>query len=270
MASNAFDLVLAYPQWQGSRRHENLPRGALAAAVVCAKFGPLESVPLSNKMGDEGGIRRWHAIFDQFRSAQAILDERAPDRVLTAGGDCGVDVAVIDHLHRRYPDLTIIWVDAHFDANTSDTTPSGSFHGMPVAALLGSPPAALAPYLGTPIASERFRYVGAYIGDEGDLAFRASNSLADLREDEPLTGPVHIHFDLDALDPAEFGHVAYPDGKLSVESGVALIRRAAEEANLVGLTITEFAPADDIAASEGSQVIARLCKAAAETAKVSA
>jgi arginase len=270
MASTAFDLTLAYPQWQGSGKHENLPRGAAACAAVCAEFAPIETVPLSSKSGDDGGIKRWHAIFDQFRSAQAILNERAPDRVLTAGGDCGVDVAVIDYFHRRYPDLTVIWVDAHFDANTPDTTPSGSFHGMPVAALLGSPPPALAPHLGAPIAPERFRYVGAYIGDEGDLAFRASNGLADLREDEPLSGPVHIHFDLDALDPTEFGHVAYPDGKLSVESGVALLRRVAEEADLVGLTITEFAPADEVAASAGSQVIARLCRAAAETAKVSA
>jgi arginase len=265
MASTVFDLTLAYPQWQGSGRHENLPRGAAACAAVCAEFAPIESVPLSDRLGDEGGIKRWQAIIDQFRSAQAILNDRAPARILTAGGDCGVDVAVIDYLHRRYPDLTVIWVDAHLDANTPETTPSGSFHGMPVAALLGSPPAALAPHLGTPITPERFRYFGAYIGDEGDLAFRESHRLIDLMDDEPLSGPVHIHFDLDALDPAEFGHVAYPDGKLSVESGVALIRRVADEADLVGLTITEFAPSDEAAASEGSRIIAELCRAAAKT-----
>jgi arginase len=269
MTSTAFDLTLAYPQWQGSGRHENLPRGAAACAAICAEFAPIDTVPLSDRLGDEGGIKRWQAIFDQFRSAQEILNERAPARILTAGGDCGVDVAVIDYLHRRYPNLTVIWVDAHFDTNTPDTTPSGSFHGMPVAALLGSPPAALVRHLGTPISGERFRYVGAYIGDEGDLAFRESHQLIDLKEGEPLSGPVHIHFDLDALDPAEFGHVAYPDGKLSVESGVALIRRVAAEADLVGLTITEFAPSDESAASEGSRVITRLCKAAA-TARVAA
>ena len=270
MGSTAFDLTLAYPQWQGSGRHENLPRGAAACAAVCAEFAPLENVPLSSRLGDECGIRRWHAIFEQFRSAQAILSDRTPARLLTAGGDCGVDVAVIDYLHRLYPDLTVIWVDAHFDANTPETTPSGGFHGMPVATLLGSPPAALTPHLGAPIAPERFRYVGAYIGDEGDLEFRASHRLSDLREGERLSGPVHIHFDLDALDPAEFGHVAYPDGKLSVDSSVALIRSVADEADLVGLTITEFAPADESAASAGSQVIARLCRTAAESAKVSA
>ena len=43
-ALGAFDLVLAYPQWQGSGRGENLPRGAAAAAQVCGRFGPMETV----------------------------------------------------------------------------------------------------------------------------------------------------------------------------------------------------------------------------------
>lgn len=78
-----------------------------------------------------------------------------------------------------------------------------------------------------------------------------------------MLGHVHIHFDLDALDPAEFPHVAYPEGKLPVESGVDLVRRIASTGMLVGFTITEFAPADARAAADGSAVIARLCEAAA-------
>jgi arginase len=75
---------------------------------------------------------------------------------------------------------------------------------------------------------------------------------------------VHIHFDLDVLDPREFPYLAYPDGNLGVEEAVALVRRIAREADLVGLTLTEFAPSDDDAAREGSRVIARLCEAAVE------
>lgn len=50
-------------------------------------------------------------------------------------------------------------------------------------------------------------------------------------------------------DPAEFPHVAYPDGRLSFDAG------------LVGLTITGFAPADDRAAKEGSRFLERPCHA---------
>lgn len=37
----------------------------------------------------------------------------------------------------KYPDATVIWVDAHADINTPTTTPSGNIHGMPMSFLLG-------------------------------------------------------------------------------------------------------------------------------------
>jgi len=65
------------------------------------------------------------------------------------------------------------------------------------------------------------------------------------------------------LDPREFPHVAYPEGGLGVDDAVALVARTARDADLVGFTVTEFAPADDDAARDGSRVIQRLCEAAA-------
>ena len=259
----AFDLVLAYPQWQGSGRSDNLRRGAAAAAALCGRYGPLVRVPDAGEGEARGGINRWTAVFEQFVAAQAILDERRPKRVLTAGGDCGCDVAVIDYLHRRYPDLTVIWVDAHLDANTAQTSPSGNFHGMPVAAILGSPPGELRPRLGARLAPAQFRYVSAHLGDEGDWEFQRAHRLRWLEDGERVSGPVHIHFDLDALDPAEFPYLAYPDGRLSIEAGVALVKAAAAAGEVVGLTITEFAPADERGAADGLRVLERLCEAAA-------
>jgi Arginase/agmatinase/formimionoglutamate hydrolase, arginase family len=261
-----FDLVLSYPQWQGSGRPQHLRRGAQVAAEVCRDHGPLVRVPEAGEGEASGGVQRWTAIAEQFRAAQAILDARQPRRILTAGGDCACDIAVIDYLHRRYPDLTVIWVDAHLDANTVDTTPSGNFHGMPVAAILGSAPVGLQTLLSRPLPSAQFRYVSAHVGDEGDWAFQQAHDLrwlepAQLIAGQAVSGPIHIHFDLDALDPAEFPHVAYPDGRLSTDAGLALVRSAA--AGLVGLTITEFAPADERAAQAGSRFLERLCSAAA-------
>jgi arginase len=260
---HAFDLVLSYPQWQGSARSANLPRGADAAAAVCARYGrEFERVPDAGEGEAAGGIRRWTAILEQFRAAQALLARHRPERLLTAGGDCGCDVAVIDYLHRRHADLGVIWVDAHLDANTVATTPSGSFHGMPVAALLGSPPADLALLLGRPLPASRFRYVGAHVGDDGDWAFQREHALAWLEPGSAMDGPVHVHFDLDALDPTQFPHVAYPDGRLSIDDGNAHVRAVAARGALVGLTITEFAPVDDAAAAQGAAVLERLCEAA--------
>lgn len=265
-ADDPFDLVLSYPQWQGSGRPEHLRRGAEAAAEVCSHYGPLVRVPGAGEGEARGGIHRWTAIAEQFRSAQAILDARQPASILTAGGDCACDIAVIDYLHRRYPYLTVIWVDAHLDANTVETTPSGNFHGMPVAAILGSAPVALQQLLSTPLQPAQFRYVAAHVGDEGDWAFQRAHGLTWLEPGQHIAGqaspgPIHIHFDLDALDPAEFPHVAYPDGRLPFAAGLALVRSAAA-AGLVGLTITEFAPADERAARDGSGFLEQLCEAA--------
>lgn len=261
-APEAFELALSYPQWQGSGRHENLLRGAQALASLCARYAPVASVPLAGDGRRAEGVNRWTAILEQFQSARDLLARGRPAKVLTAGGDCAVDVAVIDYLLGIHPDLTVVWVDAHLDANTADTSPSGDFHGMPVAALMGKAPEAMRRLLGAPLRPNRFRYVAADVGDPGDWAFQRAKQLQWLGPDESIDGPVHIHFDLDVLDPGEFPHLAYKDGRMTGDDGVALVRRLAGNGRLVGLTITEFAPADEADAAAGLVFIERLCRAA--------
>jgi len=216
------------------------------------------------------GVNGWTAILEQFQSARAILAEKQPRTILTAGGDCACDVAIIDYLHGKYPDLTVIWIDAHLDANTPATSPSGSFHGMPVATLMGSAPADLRPLLSTPLPPSQFHYVSAQVGDEGDWAFQRDHGLSWLAPGQIVSGPVHVHFDLDVLDPAEFPHLAYLDGTLSLQDGLGLVRSIADSASLVGLTITEFAPADEAGAHDGCRFIEQLCGAAWNQRKESA
>ena len=151
-----FELVLSYPQWQGSGRFENLRRGAQAAAEVCSQFGPVMAIPDAGEGEAKDGVNRWTAILDQFRSTQKLLAEIRPRTILTAGGDCACDIAVIDYLHRVYPDLTVIWVDAHLDANTPATSPSGNLHGMPVSSIMGSAPEGLRPLLSAPLPLPNF------------------------------------------------------------------------------------------------------------------
>jgi len=43
-------------------------------------------------------------------------------------------------MKQMYPDAKILWVDAHIDANTPDTSPSKNMHGMPLAYLSGMVP----------------------------------------------------------------------------------------------------------------------------------
>ncbi|MDX2234524.1 MAG: arginase family protein [Hyphomonadaceae bacterium] len=221
-------------------------------------------MPISGGSERVHGVNHWDSIFAQFRAAQRILTERAAARVLTAGGDCSVDLAVIDHLNGVHAGLHVVWIDAHLDANTPDTSPSASFHGMPVAAILGEGPAPMRDALRHPVSASRFHYHGVRVGDDGEWAFKAAHALGVLQVPTTLIGPVHIHFDLDVLNPDEFPHLAYPEaGGPGVDEAVALVAGIAAHADVVGLTITEFAPQSDDAARAGQAVIERICRAVA-------
>ncbi len=52
---------------------------------------------------------------------------------LVLGGDHSIAIGTLSGLAKRYKNLGVIWYDAHADLNTSETTPSGNIHGMPLA-----------------------------------------------------------------------------------------------------------------------------------------
>ena len=72
---------------------------------------------------------------------QAVAHGKVP---LVLGGDhslaAGSISGVAHHFHRRGEKIGVIWVDAHADMNTPQTSPSGNVHGMPLACLVGKGP----------------------------------------------------------------------------------------------------------------------------------
>jgi arginase len=59
------------------------------------------------------------------------------DFLLVLGGDHSISIGNVNALHKLRPNTGVIWVDAHADINTSETSPTGNIHGMPLAFLLG-------------------------------------------------------------------------------------------------------------------------------------
>lgn len=262
-----FDLALSIPQWQGSGRPEHLPRGAAVAAEVISRHAPLHAMePFAGTGVSDEGVNAWGAIIAQFDAAQDVLARLAPHRLLTAGGDCAVDVVAIDYLHRKHPDLHVVWFDAHLDANTPQTSPSRNFHGMPVAALFGEAPEPMRSKLGQSLNPARFFYCGERVADPAEADFRAARGLRSLDLAHlPENAPVHIHFDLDVLDPLAFPHLAFAelDG-MAIDVAIDLITSIARRCDVVGFTLTEFAPAHEQAAREGADVLAAIVAAACE------
>ncbi|MFM9936739.1 MAG: arginase family protein [Novosphingobium sp.] len=262
-----FDVALGIPQWHGSGRPEHLLRGAEMAAAVIGRHSPLHALePVPGTGVRDEGVNEWDAIMAFFVEAQEVLGRLEPQRLLMAGGDCAVDIVAIDHLAQRHPGLQVVWFDAHLDANTPQTSFSGSFHGMPVAALFGEAPAPMQRRLGAPLDPARFFYCGERVADPAEAVFREQRGLRSFDiEHLPEGTPVHIHFDLDVLDPLAFPHLAFPEpGGLAIDNAITLIRKIARRCDVVGFTLTEFAPADDQAARDGANVLAAIVAAACE------
>lgn len=57
--------------------------------------------------------------------------------LLNVGGDHGLGLGTIHGLLSHHPESVVVWADAHGDINTPESSPSGNFHGMPLAFLLG-------------------------------------------------------------------------------------------------------------------------------------
>ena len=81
-------------------------------------------------------------------SADLVLKTLEAGKIpLVLGGDhsvaAGTVSGVAKYFRRKNQKIGLIWIDAHTDMNTPDTSPSGNVHGMPLAALMGLGPAEL-------------------------------------------------------------------------------------------------------------------------------
>jgi arginase len=251
--------VLCVPQWQGSGSPlaPRLTAGARRTAELVAADARVTVPVLEADGGMAAGVRALDVLLENLRLTEDAL-AGIDDVVVTAGGDCGVELAPVAAARARYGDrLTVLWIDAHPDVSTPQTLPSGSFHGMVLRTLLGEGSAPLTP--DAPLAPEQVVLAGVRSYESGqreyiEQAGIRSYGVADLeRALDGLSGPVYVHVDLDVLDPAEFASTCYPepDG-VSVQRVIDLVARVE---NIIGASITEHAPAEN---ADGADVLRRL------------
>jgi len=162
--------------------------------------------------------------------------------------------------------LGLIWVDAHGDMNTPETSTSGNVHGMPLAALLGHEPAELAAIGSSPSVlpqhtvlvgirnldereKERIRQSGVHVFtmkdiDREGIARIAERALA-LASDG--TGGIHVSFDMDVCDPSIAPGVGTAvKGGLDYREAHMVMEMVADTRRLVALDLVEVNPTLDI------------------------
>ena len=189
--------------------------------------------------------------------------------ILMGGDHClaiGSISAVARHCREAGKKLRVLWLDAHADFNTSELTPSGNVHGMPVACLCGHGPAELTGLSGATPALEprRVREIGIRSVDAGEKRFvhEVGLEVFDMRYiDEMgmrhamelalamLTEDTHLHvsFDVDFLDPeiAPGVGTTVPGGPTYREAQLCM-EMIADSGRLASLDLMELNPALDV------------------------
>ncbi len=180
------------------------------------------------------------------------------------GGDhsiaLGTVAAALDQSRR----LGVLWVDAHADFNTPDTTPSGNVHGMVVAALMGRCPPNLT-FGERRLQADQIVMIGTRDLDAKErVALRASGiqvfTMRDIDErgmariirealDVLSTAEVlHVSFDMDSLDPNVVAGVGTPvPGGLTYREAHLLMETLADDGRVGSLDIVEINPILDTA-----------------------
>lgn len=243
-------MLIINPQWQGSGLTDELKLGA---ATLKEYFGEnVPEVPLSDKaLTTVNAIKGYLPILEQAESFRNMVAASKPAKLVTIGGDCGIEIIPISYLNSMYGgDLCVVWIDAHADLNTPASSPSQSFHGMPLRTLLGEGDEKIKEQLFSFIKPEQICYVGLRDLDEDERRYIVHHHIISLEGPdydrieqavgEKGYGKVYIHLDLDVLDPAEYAHILFPTANgFKVDEVVEIIEKLRNDFDVVGLCITE-------------------------------
>lgn len=213
----------------------------------------------------------------------SVVEEHARARhlVLTLGGDHALALGTVSGMARQYPDLCVVWVDAHADIHTPDTTTSGNLHGCPVSFLLQLDGTrlpmfewchrALLPhqivYIGLRDvdAPERslLRSLGIRCFSMHDITKHGIARVVDMALDHVnphRDKPIHLSYDVDALDPSVVPATGTPvHGGLTYREGIYISEALHETGLLVSMDVVEVNPALAEDAHKLSQTVSVGC-----------
>ena len=148
------------------------------------------------------------------RVAQAVASQASPPLVIS--GDCTTSLAVLAGLQRAGGDPGIVWLDAHADFHTEQSTTSGYLGGMPLALAAGVGTLTLPDALGLrPVPERRIVLVDARDTDPGEHALLGQSAVTrcrvqDLQIDDLPDGELYLHIDVDVINTREVPDLLYP------------------------------------------------------------
>jgi arginase family enzyme len=157
-----------------------------------------------------------------------VLASELPDRPLILGGCCCSHIGAVEGLATRHDRLAIVWIDAHGDLNTPETSPSGNEWGMPLRMIVD----------GGAVRPTDVALVGARDLDPGEVAFIEESGLH--TGDGAVTGAldgtdaVYVAIDGDGLEETEVASWMPCPGGISVDDAVEQLSLVAAAKPVVG------------------------------------
>jgi arginase len=233
-----------------------LERGGIQDTLtrMGAVLKPLQTVRLTPE--EQGDYGEWHRLGLANGHLANLVANNAKEDYLSIGllANCSSLMGVLGGLQHSGPTrrplrVGLVFIDAHGDFNTPETTLSGMLGGMPVAVSAGMALTNLRLKSGLdPALPTRYIVMGALRDTDPleqelidrsqiemltveDLRTQSENIHAQMQRLSRLTDVIYVHIDMDVLDPSEVaGHpLTVPDGPTSVELAAALTEMFAYE-----------------------------------------
>lgn len=201
--------------------------------------------------------------------------EAAADRgqvPVVLGGDhsigAGTVAGMARHFAKQGKKLGLLWIDAHADMNTPETSPSGNVHGMPLACVIGRGPVELAGLAGhiPMVAPENIAIVGLRSVDDLErLNVRSTGvhtfTMRDIDERGMMavireaiaaasagTAGFHVSYDMDSVDPSEAPGVGTPvAGGLTYREAHLAMEVIGDSEGMTSVEVVEVNPVMDVA-----------------------
>jgi arginase family enzyme len=170
---------------------------------------------------------------DSLQAQTLAMAADLPQRPLVLGGCCCSHVGAVEGLTARYDRLGVIWLDAHGDLNTPESSPSGNEWGMPLRMLIDR--GAVDP--------QDVALVGARNLDPPEVEFIAATGIHD--NAEAVLGRVdcvYVALDCDVFEPSELAVFMPEPGGPTVAEVEKLLCGLRDRGAVVGAGLTGLAP----------------------------
>lgn len=213
-----------------------------------------------------GAVKNLKEILQVSRnSAQSVAGAGARgDIAVVLGGDHSTSIGSIAGACAAHSSIGVIWIDAHPDVHTDETSLTGNAHGMPAALAMGFGHSMLLDDRERFVQPENFLFIGAKDFDAAEIEFLRRESpplftMLDIAQRgltpvftaiESLSRRVEkvwISMDMDSLDRTYAPGVAMPNGAgLTAREALALAQYVGKVCNVAGFDIVEMLPAHDL------------------------